>query len=109
MLRLYEIIRWGYDKSPDGADGEDTVFLVRSSDFRNAVSLVEEVLRQLPHETVRPYANEVLEIGQDQGAETKPRILIGPCIQFGHNFGYSRCWIRRRPRAVWEPQDGTAL
>lgn len=94
-MNLYEVIFYGTLDKQDSDD--DTIFLVRASDFRSAV---EEVLvnrrSQLPAEGAgRAIARVVYEIGIDRSSHSEqPRVLRGPYLQAAYNYGW-KSWRRR--------------
>ena len=94
-MKLFIVVRWGNDDSPDKANGEDTQFLVRADDWQSAVSLVEPFLQSMPHTVVRALANVVFEVGEDSGTEQEAQVLLGPVLEYLKSAkGYQQSWRR---------------
>lgn len=91
-MNLYEVIFWG---SRGNGDAEDTIYLVRASDFRAAVEDVERNTSPSDHNG-ESSPHVVYEIGTDLSpyAEANPQILRGPYFAFAYNHGW-RAWQRR--------------
>ena len=96
-MNLYLITRWGNNEEPDGPDGTDTMFLVRAPDYLSAVSVVEPVLQQMPHDRVLPYANVCVHLGTEEGTSSESRILLGPIIQTYLSGEYPIRWLHHDP------------
>lgn len=85
-MKFYMTIRFGHAESPDGPDGDNTVFLVRARDYAEAAALTDSALRALPvsspksQRPVRPFCNRVLELGEDCASGKSPGIMGGPWI-----------------------------
>jgi hypothetical protein len=93
-MNLYEVIYWG---SHGDGNAEDTIYLVRESDFRTAVEHVQRNLSASDHDgETGILAHIVYEIGRDLSpyADSNPRILRGPYFAFAYNFGW-RSWERK--------------
>jgi hypothetical protein len=100
-LKLFEVVRWGSDASPDGPNGEDTIFLVIANTHLEAAELIDMFeLPNLPHERVKPYANWVSELGVYTGPATEVKRLRGPYYAFAYHFG-SRAWRREKLKEPW--------
>ena len=93
-MNLYEVIFWG----ADGYDNdEDTIYLVRASDWRAAGELVRTNASPNVHKIHRStLAHRVHEIGSDSSpfAELQEQILRGPYFQCAYNYGW-RAWSRQ--------------
>jgi hypothetical protein len=100
-MKLYWCVRWGHAESPDGADGEDTHYLVRANDHEEAAMLVDSALKLLPTQiegnerSVRASCSRVFELGFDTSLNTEPAVILGPTIGYirGENSGYPM-WCR---------------
>jgi hypothetical protein len=85
-MKLYITIRFGHAESPDGPDGDNTVFVVRARDYAEAATLTDSALLELPvssprsRRPVQPLCSRVLELGEDRGSGTSPGIIGGPWI-----------------------------
>jgi hypothetical protein len=93
-MKLFEVIFWG---AQGDVDAKDTIYLVRSSDFRAAVEDVQRNASPSNHNgEMSPLAHTVYEIGTDASphANSNPRILRGPYFDFAHNHGW-RAWHRK--------------
>lgn len=91
-MNLYEVVFWG----ADGYDSEDTIYLVRASDWRAAVDHVECNASPDVHKIHRStVAHRVYELGTDLSPYGEPieMILRGPYFQCAHNHGW-RAWKR---------------
>lgn len=92
-MNLYEVIFWG----ADGHDNdEDTIYLVRASDWRAAVELVRTNASPSVHMIHRSTsAHRVHELGTASSRFGEPReqILRGPYFQSAYNHGW-RAWDR---------------
>ena len=93
-MKLYMVARFGNDDSPDGPDGDDTVFLVRAPDEQFAADIVDELLKYLPHEKVAGYAQHIQLVGTDLSLNDGPGILMGPVYKPCYLPGYHPCWFR---------------
>lgn len=89
-MSLYEVIFWGSDGS------EDTIYLVRATDWCAAVEHVRDnaspTNHGIHHTTL---AHHVHEIGRDLCTlgEPQEQILRGPYFQHAYNHGW-RAWNR---------------
>jgi hypothetical protein len=93
-MNIYEVIFWGSHGDPNS---EDTIYLVRASDFRSAIEQVVRSGSPQEHNGCRSnLADAVYEVGQDLSpyAEANPCILRGPYFAFACNFGW-RSWTRK--------------
>jgi hypothetical protein len=117
-MKLYIVVRWGNHESPDGSDGEDTHFLIRSCDFVEAARLADEGPRSMPtsskhNRQVQPFCHKIIEIGSDGSTfpDARPEVLIGPWIAYGyavHHVGYAT-WNRdHTDKNVWEKETRDA-
>ena len=78
-MKLFLVIRWGNDESPDGPnDPDDTCFLVRAFERDEAIPLVDTVLARMSCERVPPFCQQISEVGIDLTNERTPAIIIGP-------------------------------
>ena len=94
-MKIYEVIYWG---SHGDGDAEDTIYLVRASDFRAAVEHVQRNLSASDHNgETGLWAHIVYEIGVDLSPSADsdhPRTLRGPYFKFAYNFGW-KSWKRK--------------
>lgn len=87
-LMLYLCIRWGHAESPEGADGEDTSFIVRATSPEQAGDLADERLKLLPtrlsdaQRGVDDRCHELIQIGLDHSTGTSPAVLAGPYVGY---------------------------
>lgn len=101
-MKVYLTIRFGHAESPDGPDGEDTVFLVRAADFSDAARLTDAMLLDLPTtspQSKRPVeaaCHRVIELGEDSGSAYESEIIGGPWIGGDHRFDCRTypMWVR---------------
>lgn len=95
-MKLFLAARWGNDSSEDGANGEDTVFLVRASDRDEAVAIVEWFLEySLTHRRVEPRLHKITELGEDVSNHTEASIIWGPVFQFAtYDMSGYPSWMR---------------
>lgn len=101
-MYLYQVTRWGNDDSPNGADGEDTHYIVVAKSYVEAAALVDEELEQLPHKRCAEYCNVVAQLGVAQAAADRPFVLLGPCIQYRfHGSVFPNFWVRHYLDAGW--------
>ena len=107
-MKIYEVIFWG---SHGKGDDEDTIYLVRASDFRAAVEDVQCNASPSNHNGERfPFAHVVHEVGTDLSpyADANPRILRGPYFAHAYNFGW-KSWHRKIEGSDytndWEEKD----
>jgi hypothetical protein len=95
-MNLYEVIFHGSYGKTDG--DEDTIYLVRATDFQNALMTLLSNTSPENHGGNRfPRADYVHELGPDSSCtadEEGPQILRGPYIQCAYNFGW-RAWRRK--------------
>lgn len=109
-MRLFVTVRWGNPESPDGPDGEDTHFLVRSQDFIEAARLSDDVLRTLPRTSanskrpVQPFCHRVIEIGSDASVKSVSQVLMGPWVAYGYEIHhvYYTTWERLEEKDNWQ-------
>ncbi len=98
-MYLYQVTRWGNDDSPDGADGEDTHFIVVAKSYVEAAALVDEELEQLPHEHCAGYCNVVAQLGVAQAAADRLSLYLGHVFDIAFMaacspiFGRATIWI----------------
>jgi hypothetical protein len=122
QLKLYVCVRWGHAESPEGADGEDTHFLVRAASHDEAANLTDGILRWLPTQIegsargVEPHCQRVFEVGVDTSGSTTPAVVIGPAIGYALRADSSNypSWCRGEVPGefIWRPThevfgDGT--
>ena len=82
-MKLFFVSRWGHDESPEGANGEDTNFVVRAATRDDAAHLVDTFLTcDLRHSTVYPRCNFICELGVDTSGTSEPHIVCGPWYAF---------------------------
>lgn len=102
-LRLFLVARWGNER--EGANGCDTLFVVRCSEFRRAAYMVDVELRKLPERRVLPSANWVCEIGCDGSSSSEEAILYGPIYPTTKCFpvadDYQNVWTREANDKEW--------
>lgn len=92
-MNIYLVIRSGSDRTKDGPNGPDTVFLVRAEDHIAAESLVVPLLELLPHKLVSTAAREIQLIGPSLDSVGEEALLLGPVYEHGINRGY-KSWYR---------------
>ena len=94
-MNLYEVIYYG---SHGNGDAEDTIFLVRASDFRTAIEHVKFNASARDHNgETQSLAHVVYEIGIDlspHADRNHPCILRGPYFSHAHNRGW-KSWGRK--------------
>ncbi len=92
-MNIYEVIFWS---SRGERNSEDTIYLVRASNFRAAVEDVQRNGSPMEHGTRSLLADVVYEIGVDVSpyATGHPGILRGPYFAFAVNHGW-KAWHRR--------------
>ncbi|MGC3957597.1 MAG: hypothetical protein QM813_06440 [Verrucomicrobiota bacterium] len=94
-MNLYEVIYWG---SRGDGNAEDTIYLVRASDFRAAVEHVQRNISASDHNGERGLmAHVVYELGTDSSPyadSNQPATLRGPYFAHAFNFGW-RSWGRK--------------
>ena len=100
-MKLFIVIRWGNEFSESGANGPDTVFLVRAANQATAAVLVEPVLQRMPHSRVVDYPNVCIAIGEDMYNSKYEQILLGPLYEFFHNTDYRDVWVRHYKDEDW--------
>jgi len=84
-MKIYFVVRWGHDESPDGPNGEDTHFIVKASDHDEAAAIVDFYLEHsLHHSQVEPICNVIVELGSDVGTRTDPLIIHGPWYSYAY-------------------------
>lgn len=101
QLSLYYCVRWGNPASEEGANGEDTNFLVRASNHLEAARIADAELARMPTQlegsTVRvaPYCSRVVELGFD-ASEADPGLVLRPWVADSGYFGKAvyRAWQR---------------
>jgi hypothetical protein len=87
-LQLFLCVRWGHAESPEGADGEDTHFVVRAHDHVEAAELADVILNWLPTQVegnprgVEARCHRVLELGIDTTGSLASAVVIGPAIGY---------------------------
>ena len=101
-MLLYIVVLWGNDASPDGANGEDTIYFIRAASMLKAVEIAEFELRNLPHERCVPEASVCVELGQDLEENLDAKVIIGPLIKFFYMTDILRTWIRNFHSSDWE-------
>ena len=96
-MKLFFVSRWGHDESPEGANGEDTNFVVRAATRDDAARLVDLYLENcLSHRRVQPRCNFVCEIGADGSGAVDANVVCGPWYAFHALREAVSCprWIR---------------
>lgn len=94
-MKLFLAIRHGNDESPDGPNGEDTLFLVRAVDRDGAAFVVDTYLvTNMTHKKVEPLCHRMVELGEDLSANRSPEILYGPWYGLGATKKGYRNWAR---------------
>ncbi len=101
-MKIFKVVRFGCDHDPDGVNGVDTIFLVRSHDYYSAAEIVDESLERLPHEKVEPFSHIVFVIGADTSQLEEPMIIMGPSYEHAYNHGDYPGWERRVKSDDWE-------
>jgi hypothetical protein len=102
-MLIYEVIRWGCDHDRT----HDTIFLVSAPGVEQAGEMADEILRNLPHANVPPYARyaqRICELGNDTRPGKSPAILLGPCFSHAYYFGW-RKWEREDENGEWKQSD----
>ena len=102
LLRLYCCMRWGNAQSAEGADGEDTTFIVRAESHEQAASLADCILRMMPTQfeglprSVEPWCHLILDLGPDGSFAKEPKVLLGPMIGYALHSGSEAypSWMR---------------
>ena len=94
-MNLYEVIYWG---SQGDGNAEDTIYLVRASDFHEAVEHTQRNLSASDHNgETGILADVVYEIGIDLSpfaVSNHPCTLRGPYFEFAYNSGW-KSWKRK--------------
>jgi len=94
-MNLYEVIYWG---SHGDGNAEDTVYLVRASNFRAAVEHVQRNISPSDHNGESGLmAHVVYEVGTDSSPHADsnhPCTLRGPYFAYAYNFGW-KSWERK--------------
>lgn len=86
--KLFLCVRWGHAESPEGADGEDTHFVVRADSHEEAAELADAILGSMPTHVdgnprvVESHCHHVLEIGTDHTGHKTSAVLLGPAIGY---------------------------
>lgn len=104
-LSLFLCIRWGHAESPEGADGEETSFLVRAHDHAEAAALADEILRWMPTHiegnprVVEARCHRVLLLGVDISWPSPPGVIMGPAIGYALRSDSQsyKMWCRGEP------------
>jgi hypothetical protein len=107
-MNIYEVI---FLASHGKRDSEDTIYLVRASDFRTAVEHVQHNTSPSDHNGVNaPQAHAVYEVGVDLSPyadSNHPCTLRGPYFAFAVNRGW-KAWRRKMEGAdytnEWEAE-----
>ena len=104
-LRLYAVFRHGNDFEEIGADGDDTIFIVRAKDHVSAAYLADQVVRYMPHERVMNWCQGVYELGlsnpvRPPGIEAEG-VLFGPSYHRAANDGCYPEWRRWEEEEPW--------
>jgi hypothetical protein len=95
LMKVFLAIRYGHDESPDGPNGEDTLFVVRAGDRDGAAAIVDEYLASaLSHERVEPVCHRLVELGDDSSANLSAQILYGPWYALGLTPPGYKTWAR---------------
>lgn len=100
-MKIYKVVRYGCDQDPDGTDGVDTIFLVRSQDHLVAAEIVDNRLKALPHENVSPFSQCIYEIGEDISKEKEALVIMGPSYENAYNYGGYPTFIRECEDEEW--------
>jgi hypothetical protein len=93
-MKIFEVIFLG---SHGDENAEDTIYLVRATDFRSAVDDVQRTASARHHKGKKaPLAHVVHELGTDlsKHAESNPQIIRGPYFAHAYNYGW-RAWHRK--------------
>ncbi|MFM2449413.1 MAG: hypothetical protein RIS44_1863 [Pseudomonadota bacterium] len=102
LRKIFLCVRWGNAGDEEGADGQDTYFVVTAFSHDEAAILADEVLSIMPTHnqesgrSVEPFCHRVLEIGSDDQLLSAPAVLFGPMIGYAlrsASNGY-RGWCR---------------
>jgi len=102
QFNLFLCVRWGHAESPDGADGEDTSFVVRASSHEEAAQRADVILGRLPTQIpgnlrgVEQHCHRVVEIGIDTSNSMQSAVIAGPVIAYASCADTSRyrSWSR---------------
>ena len=102
-MNIYEVVFYG--SNGDG-NAEDTNYLVRAHNFREAVELVERNTSPIDHGGVSAQMSDIVhELGIESSkyAGTDPMILRGPYFAHAYNNGW-KAWRRKLddPTNEWE-------
>ncbi len=104
-MKLYSVIRFGNDD--EGPDGEDTEFLVLADSVQSAAGLVDNQLKNMPHEKVDNICHAIAIIGESFSERTEGVILSGPNLirvsLLGIGIPEENIWRRDEdePGSVW--------
>ena len=105
QLRLYAVFRHGNDIDEGGADGDDTIFIVRAVDHVNAAHLADQVVRCMPHERVENWCQGIYELGTSNAVRPPSAreecVLFGPCYQRAACEGWYPGWCRWDQQGPW--------
>jgi|GEM_PF-5230332 len=101
-MQIYIIVRWGNDASIDGANGEDTIYIIRAPNMAEAIEIAECELINQPHKRCEPIANVCIELGQDVQPGLEPGVIVGPYFNFFHTSDALRSWVRHYSDGEWE-------
>jgi len=107
-LRLYVVLRYGNEAEAEelGANGADTIFLVRARDHIRAAELADRELRNsLPHSQLPRWCYGAYEVGVSHTItlpqEYHEMVLFGPVVPPTYATGGCPCWIRHDEKRPW--------
>jgi len=112
FMKIYLAVRYGHPESPDGANGEDTILLIRAESHTEAAEVADDYLVYAREGLkpkrlgISPTCQRLVEIGVDGCRATAPGVIHGSWIRYAQ-FHHPGCqvWTRESSVKDWIPEE----
>lgn len=101
-ISVYLVIRYGNDK--DGANGDDTMYIVRALDCERAAEIADRALEASSRGIVNAWSDRVAFLGTSETAKGDEGIITGPLYGVGA-YAVDQSWCRYGPDQSWASES----